>query len=132
RATAPKAHEARARVVAWLSPRELAVDVGAVGVAQGEDLCLVGDVGPELGAAAEAMEHALHRRPVVEAGGAAGARAVEDRGGPVRVADAAHLGRDLVERLVPADALEATRPPRSHPAEGVAEPVGMVSPARRG
>ena len=57
---------------------------------------------------------------------AARARAVEDGRGPVGVAHPPHLGRDLVKRLVPADALELSRPARPRAPQRVQQAVGMV------
>ena len=84
-APAPEQHEPRVDVVAGLAAGELAVGGGAVGVADGEHLGLVGEIGPELGAAAQPVEQPGQRGPVVERGGAPGARAVEDGGGAVGV-----------------------------------------------
>jgi hypothetical protein len=72
------------------------------------------------------MEQALDHGAVVDHRRAPRARAVEDGGRAVGVADPAHLPRHLVERLVPRDALELSRALGPHPAQRIAQPVGMI------
>jgi hypothetical protein len=89
---------------------------------------VVGEVAPELRAPTEHVEEALADTAAVEHRQASRPRAVEDRGWPVRVADAEHLARDLVERLVPRDPLELPRAAGPRPAQRVAQPVRVVDP----
>src|SRR5205807_1655562 len=56
----------------------------------------------------------------------AGARAVEDGGRPVGIANAEHLAGDLVERVVPGDPLELSAAARADAAQRMAQPVRMV------
>ena len=126
RAPAPHDDQARVHVVGRLAARALVVGLGPVGLAHREDLGLRRDVRPQLGAAAEHVEQALDRGPAVQHRQAAGARAVEDGRRPVRLADAEHLARDLVEGLVPADPLELPGATRADPSHRVDQPVGMI------
>ncbi len=123
---APHHDEPRVDVVDGLAPRALVVGLDAVGLLDREDLGLRREVAPELRAAAEHVEEPLADAAAVERRQAAGARAVEDRGGPVRVADAEHLARDLVEGRVPRDPLELARAAGPRPAQRVEQPVRMV------
>src|SRR5439155_882314 len=109
RAPAPHHDEPRVDVVDGLAPGALVLRLGAVGLLDGEDLGFGREVAPELGAAAEHVHEPLADTAAVQSRQAAGARAVEDRGGPIRVADTEHLARDLVERRVPGDPLELSR-----------------------
>src|SRR5262249_26546586 len=68
----------------------------------------------------------LHNAAPVEHRQAARARAVEDGGGTVRVPDAEHLARYLVERFVPRDPLKVADTARPCPAQWVLQPVRMV------
>ena len=114
-APAPEDHEARVDVVGRLAPGELAVGCRTIRVAQGEDLGLVRQVRPQLGAAAEEVQEPLD-----------GGAVVEDGRGPEGIADPPHLGRDLVEGVVPRDALVLARAPRAHAAHRVTQAVGVV------
>ena len=127
RAPAPHDHEPRVDVVGGLAAAALVVGLGAVGHADREHFGLGGDVRPELRAAAEHVEQPLGGDArVVQDREAAGPRAVEDGRRAVGVADAEHLTRDLVERLVPADPLELSAAARTDPTQRVAQAVGMV------
>ena len=126
-APAPHDDEPRVDVVARLAPGALVVGLGAVGHLDPEDLGLRRDVRPELGAAAELVQQALHDGPtVVQHREAAGARAVQDRRRAVGIAHAPQLARHLVERLVPRDALELAGATRSRATQWMAKAVGMV------
>ncbi len=127
----PQDHEARVDVVGGLASRELAVGLGAVGVAKGEDLRFVRETRPELRAAPEEMQEALDHGAVVDHRRASRARAVEDGLRAIGVADASHLPRHLVERLVPRDARVLSRALGADPAHRIAQPVGMIHPLRR-
>src|SRR5262245_22199759 len=125
-APAPHDDEARVGVVDGLAPGALVLGPGAVGLLDGEDLGFRREIAPELGAAAEHVEKPLAGAAAVEHRQAAGARAVEDGRGSIRVAHAPHLARDLVECRVPRDALELSGAARPAPAQRVAETVWMV------
>ena len=129
RAPAPHDHEPGVDVVGGLAAAALVVGLGAVGHVHREHLGLGRDVRPQLRAAAEHVEQPLGGDArVVQDRQAAGARAVEDGRRPVGVADAAHLARDLVQRLVPRDPLELSAAARADPTQGIAQPVGVVHP----
>src|SRR5205823_14387908 len=113
-APAPHDDQPRVDVVDRLAAGALVVSLRTVGDAHREDFGLRRDVRPQLRAAAEHVEQALDGGAAVEHGEAARARAVEDRRRPVSVAHAQHLASDLVERLVPPDALELAGAPRAH------------------
>ena len=103
---------------------------GAVGVPDGEDLGLRGEIRPELGTAAQQVEQPRDGGAAVEHGGRAGPGGVEDRGRPVGVTDAPELSRHGVERLVPRDARPLTGAAGPDPAERMGEPVGVVDALR--
>src|SRR5262249_5807072 len=128
RAPAPHHDEPRVDVVDRLAPGALVLGLGAVGLLDREDLGLGRQVAPELGAAAEHVDEPLADAAAVQAREGPGARAGEDRGPPARVAGAKHLARDFVERRVPADPLELSRPPRSGPPQRMHQPVRVVDP----
>ena len=126
RAPAPHHDQLRVEVVGGLAPGALVLRLGAVGHVHREDLRLRRHVRPELRAAAEHVEEALGRGAVVEHGQVARAGGVEDGGVAVRVPDAQHLARHLVERGVPRDRLEPARAARSRPAQRLLQAVGMI------
>jgi hypothetical protein len=128
RAPAPHHDEARVDVVDRLAPGALVLGLGAVGLLDGKDLGLRREVAPELGATAEHVEEPLAHAAAVQGRQATRARAVEDRGRPVRVAYAKHLAGDLVERVVPGDSLELPGAARSGPAQRVLQTIRMVHP----
>jgi hypothetical protein len=64
----------------------------------------------------------------VQRRGAAGAAQVDEGGVAVLVADAAHLARDLAQRLVPGDALELPGAARPGAAHRVLQAVLVVQP----
>src|SRR5262249_27100454 len=128
RAPAPHHDQPRVDVVDRLAPGALVFGLGALGLLYREDLGLGPHGAPELGAAAEHVDESLADAAAVQARQASRARAVEDRGRPVRVADAKHLARDFVERRVPADPLELPRAARPGPAQRIHQPVRMVDP----
>src|SRR6185295_16054724 len=125
-APAPHDDEPRIGVVDRLTPGALVLGLGAVGLLDGEDLGLRREIAPELGAAPEHVEKPLASAAAVEHRQAAGARAVEDGRGPVRVAHAPHLARDLVERRVPRHALELSGAARPAPAQRMAQTVRVI------
>src|SRR5437660_11566365 len=88
----------------------LVLGLGAVGLLDCEDLGLGREVAPELGAAAEHVDEPLADAAAVQGRQAAGARAGEDRGGPLRGADAPHLTGGLVKGVLPGPALGLPRP----------------------
>ena len=126
RAPAPHEDEPRVDVVGRLAAGALVVGLGAVGLVHREHLGLGRDVRPELGAPAEQVEQPLNARAAVQHRGAAGPRAVEDGRRSPGVADAQELLRDLVERLVPGDPLEAARAAWPRTPQRVAQPIRVV------
>src|SRR4030095_2267768 len=125
-APAPHHDEPRGDVGDGLAPRALVCRLCAVSLLSRKALVLRREIAPELGAAAEHVEEPLTGAAAVEHRQAAGARAVEDGRGPVRVAHAPHLARNLVERRVPRDALELPGAARPAAAQWVAQPVRVV------
>src|SRR5262249_51230327 len=127
RAPAPHDDEPGIDVVRRFSAGTLVVGLGAVGHVYREHLGLGRDVGPDLCTTAEAVEQPPGRDAgIVQHRETAGSGAVEDSGGPVGVAHAAHLSRDLIERVVPRDALELAGSPRPRPAQWIAQPVRVI------
>ena len=122
----PHHDQLRVHVVGRLAAGGLVVGLGAEGHAHGEDLGLGRHVRPQLGAAAELVEEALRDTEAVQHRGVARARAVEDGGIAMRLANTQQLGSDMAQRLVPRDALELPRVARSDAAHRIFQPVGMV------
>ena len=125
-APAPHQDQLGVDVVGGLAPGALVDGLGAEGHAHGEDLGLGRHVRPQLRAAAEPVEEALRRRPSVQRRQAARARGIEDRGVAVGSAHTQHLARDLVERLLPGDALELAAAARAGAPQRMLQPVGVV------
>ena len=128
RAPAPHQDQLRVDVVGGLAAGALVVGLGAEGHAHGEDLGLGRHVGPQERAAAELVEEALRDAEAVQGRGVARARGVEEGGVAVLVADAAHLPGDVVERLVPRDALVLARAARAGAAHRVFQAVLVIEP----
>src|SRR5205085_2545106 len=118
--------EPRVDVVDRLAPAALVVRLLSERLPYREDFRLGGEVRPEVRAAAELVEETLDDGAVVQHRSVARARAIEDRRGPVSIADAPHLPRDLVERLVPADRLELAGSARPRPSQRMTQTIRMV------
>jgi len=127
-AGAPAPHEDQpgVGVIGRLAPRCLVVGLGAVRHVNGKDLGLGGQIGPEIGAAAEHVQEALRGDAAMQHRRAAGARGVEDRSVAVLGADAKHLARDVVECLVPGDALEAAGASRADTAQRMLQAIRVI------
>ena len=128
RAKAPHQDQLRVDVVGGLAAGTLVVGLGAEGHAHGEDLGLGRHVGPQERAAAELVEEALGDAEAVQGRGIARARGVEEGSVAILVADAAHLLSDVVEGLVPRDALVLARAARAGAAHRVFQAVLVIEP----
>ena len=125
-APAPHDDQLGVDVVRRLPPRTLVFRLGAVGHAHSEYLGFRRHVRPQHRAATEHVKEPLCCRSAVQHRQASRPRRIEDCRVAILAAHAEQLAGDLVQRLVPGDALELAAAARPLASQRMLEAVGMV------